>query len=131
MYDYEKYDMIRKNQVSAVVHKRHLILLDYRFLHHLKGKVGNEVRVEPSICYAYLVEEITNFIANYFDDSVNVKTRDLPRNVINIDRDKSDAIFLNFSPVTLDMPRMRALCEPWIIWIIEWRMHMCHRIVGW
>jgi len=63
----------------------------YRFLHHLKGKVGNKARVEPSICYAYLMEEITNFITNYFDDSVDVRAQDLPRNVMNIDKDKFDA----------------------------------------
>ena len=41
------------------------------------------------------MEEITNFIANYFDDSVDVKARDLPRNVMNIDQDKSDANLLD------------------------------------
>jgi len=37
------------------------------------------------------MEEITNFIANYFDDSVDVKAKDLPRNVMNVDHDKTDA----------------------------------------
>jgi len=36
------------------------------------------------------MEEITNFIANYFDDGVDVRAWDLPRNVMNIDQDKSD-----------------------------------------
>ena len=39
------------------------------------------------------MEEITNFIANYFDDSIDVKARDLSRNAMNIDQDKSDAEF--------------------------------------
>ena len=52
------------------------ILFDFRFLHHLKGKVGNKALVEPSICYAYLMKEITNFITGYFDDSVDIKARD-------------------------------------------------------
>ena len=34
---------------------------------------------------------MVNFIVNYFDDSVDVGAWDLPRNVINIDQDKSDA----------------------------------------
>jgi len=68
-----------------------MISFDYRFLHHLKGKVGNKARVEPSICYAYLMEEMMNSSANYFDDSVDFKARDLPRNVTRIERDKFDA----------------------------------------
>jgi len=40
------------------------------------------------------MEEITNFIANYFDDSVDDKARDLPRNVIRIEQDKSDVNLL-------------------------------------
>jgi len=38
------------------------------------------------------MEEITNFIANSFDDSVDTKVRDLPQNVIGIKQDKLDAI---------------------------------------
>jgi len=52
--------------------------------------VGNKARVEASICYAYLIEEITTFIANYFDDKVDTKARDLPRNVVRVDGDNSD-----------------------------------------
>jgi len=37
------------------------------------------------------MEEITNFITNYFDDSIDVRAQDLPRNVMNIEKDKSDA----------------------------------------
>ena len=40
------------------------------------------------------MEEITNFIGNYFDDSVDIKAQELPRNVMNIDQDKSDANLL-------------------------------------
>ena len=32
-----------------------------------------------------------NFIANYFDDSDDVKAQNLPRNVMNIKQDKYDA----------------------------------------
>ena len=52
--------------------------------------MGNKARVEASICYAYLIEEITTFIANYFDDKVDTKARDLPRNVVRVDLDNSD-----------------------------------------
>jgi len=53
--------------------------------------VGNKARVESSICYAYLMEEITNFIAHYFDDSVDIKARDMPRNVIRVEQHQADA----------------------------------------
>ncbi|XP_021735138.1 uncharacterized protein LOC110701823 [Chenopodium quinoa] len=52
-----------------------------RFLNHLKRKIGNKARVEGSICNAYLTEEISNFCSNYFQPSVDTKTRDLGRNV--------------------------------------------------
>ncbi|XP_021775699.1 uncharacterized protein LOC110739547 [Chenopodium quinoa] len=52
-----------------------------RFLNHLKRKIGNKARVEGSICNAYLTEEITNFCSNYFQSTVDTKTRDLGRNV--------------------------------------------------
>jgi len=61
----------------------------------LKQEVGNKARIEPSIGYAYLMEEIMNFITNYFDDSVDVRAQDLLRNVMNIDKDKSDANLLD------------------------------------
>lgn len=54
---------------------------NYRFLNHLKRKIGNKARVEGSICNAYLTEEISNFCSNYFQPSVDTKTRDLGRNV--------------------------------------------------
>jgi hypothetical protein len=37
------------------------------------------------------MEEITNFITNYFDDQVDTKARDLPRNVFRVDQDKTTA----------------------------------------
>ncbi|XP_021730557.1 uncharacterized protein LOC110697498 [Chenopodium quinoa] len=52
-----------------------------RFLNHLKRKIGNKARVEGSICNAYLTEEIANFCSNYFQSTVDTKTRDLGRNV--------------------------------------------------
>ena len=53
----------------------------------------NKARVEPSTYYAYLIEEITNFIRNYFDDSIDIKARDLPWNVIRIEQDKFNTAF--------------------------------------
>ena len=64
--------------------------MNFGFLHHLKWKVGNKACVEASICYAYLMEEITTFIANYFDDKVDTKARDLPQNVVRVDQDNFD-----------------------------------------
>ncbi|XP_021762253.1 uncharacterized protein LOC110727027 [Chenopodium quinoa] len=55
--------------------------VQYRFLNHLKRKIGNKARVEGSICNAYLTEEIANFCSNYFQSTVDTKTRDLGRNV--------------------------------------------------
>ncbi|XP_021746191.1 uncharacterized protein LOC110712080 [Chenopodium quinoa] len=52
-----------------------------RLLNHLKRKIGNKARVEGSICNAYLTEEIANFCSNYFQSTVDTKTRDLGRNV--------------------------------------------------
>ena len=56
----------------------------FRFLNHLKRKIGNKARVEGSICNAYLTEEISNFCSNYFQHPIDTKTRDLGRNV-NVD----------------------------------------------
>ena len=41
------------------------------------------------------MEEIANFITNYFDNSVDLNARDFPRNVMNIHQDKSDANLSN------------------------------------
>jgi len=91
MYDYERYDDWNSNYECNELYIWNYKHLDFRYLHHLKGKVGNQARVEPSICYAYLMEEITNFIAHYFDDSVDVRAKDLPRNVIRIEQNQADA----------------------------------------
>jgi len=108
MNDYERYDMIHRNHVSSVVHKWHWISLDYRFLHHLKWKVSNKARVEPSICYAYLMEEITNFI-------VDVKARDLSRNVIRIEQDKFNVNLPGIFSWNIGYTLTMALCGSWII----------------
>jgi len=55
-----------------------------------KGEVGNKARLASSICNAYMMEEIKNFIANYFDDEIDTKARDLPRNVMRVERDKAN-----------------------------------------
>jgi len=47
--------------------------------------------VESSICNAYLMEEITNFVVTYFDDKVDTKATDLPRNLIRVDQAEADA----------------------------------------
>ena len=47
--------------------------------------------MESSICNAYLMEEITNFVANYFDDKVDTKARDLSRNLFRVDQAEADA----------------------------------------
>lgn len=47
----------------------------------MKRKVGNKARVEASICNAYLTEEISNFLAHYFGENVDIKARDVGRNV--------------------------------------------------
>jgi len=50
--------------------------------------VGNKARVEPSICNAYLTEEVSNFLAHYFGSNVDTKARDLDRNVrIGVDEE--------------------------------------------
>ena len=37
---------------------------------YLKKKVTNKAKVEGSICEAYLINEITNFVFHYFGDDV-------------------------------------------------------------
>ena len=62
----------------------------------MKRKVGNKARVEASICNAYLTEEISNFLAHYFDENVDVKARDVGQNVrVGVDGSNSNipAIF--------------------------------------
>lgn len=45
--------------------------------------MGNKARVEPSTCNAYLIKEISNFLAHYFGTNVDTKARDLGRNLRN------------------------------------------------
>ena len=52
-----------------------------RFLHHLKKKVGNKARFKSLIYNAYLTEEISDFCVVYFEENVDIKTRDLERNI--------------------------------------------------
>jgi len=47
-----------------------LFLHIFRCMGDLKEKVGNKARVESSICNAHLMEEISDFYANYFDESL-------------------------------------------------------------
>jgi len=47
----------------------------------LKQKVGNKAHVKSSICNAYLMQEISYFCTNYFDESIDTKSRDWGRNV--------------------------------------------------
>jgi len=42
----------------------------------LKQKVSNKARVESFIYNAYVIEEISDFCANYFDETFDTKSRD-------------------------------------------------------
>ena len=46
----------------------------------MKKNVNNKVKVEWSICNAYLVEEAYNFCSYYFEPHVYTKSRRVPRN---------------------------------------------------
>ena len=46
----------------------------------MKLNVRNKAKVEGSICNAYLVEEASSFCSYYFEDHVNTKHRNVPRN---------------------------------------------------
>lgn len=50
---------------------------NYRFLNHIKQKIGNKARVEGSICNAYLLEEISNFCSLYFENHIETKAKNL------------------------------------------------------
>ena len=51
-----------------------------RYMHSLKKKVKNKVRVESSIMKAYIIEEILNFSRYYFNLSVQAKLTQVGRN---------------------------------------------------
>ena len=44
-----------------------------RYMHSLKKKVKNKVRVKGSIVEAYIIEEISNFSHHYFNPNVHIK----------------------------------------------------------
>ena len=46
----------------------------------MKKNVGNNARVEGSICNAYLVEEASNFCSHYFESHVHTRQWNVPRN---------------------------------------------------
>ena len=46
----------------------------------MKNNVHNKVKVEGSICNAYLVEETSSFCAHYFEPYVNTRHRKVPQN---------------------------------------------------
>ena len=46
----------------------------------MKLNVRNKAKVEGSICNAYLVEEASSFCSHNFEDHVNSKHRNVPRN---------------------------------------------------
>ena len=46
----------------------------------MKLNVRNKAKVEGLICNAYLVEEASSFCSYYFEDHVNTKHRNVPRN---------------------------------------------------
>jgi hypothetical protein len=47
---------------------------------YLKKKVTNKAKVEGSICEAYLINEITNFVFHYFGDDVQTIWNRVPWN---------------------------------------------------
>ena len=61
----------------------------------LKQKVGNKARVESSICNAYLMEEISDFCANYFDENISTKSRDLGQNEVESNPNIPDVFSMN------------------------------------
>jgi len=70
------------------------------------------------------MEEITNFIANYFDDKVDTKASDLPWNVIRVEQGKVDACLpLIFSQNVRYAPN-EGTVSFWIIRIIMLSMHI-------
>lgn len=77
----------------------------FRFLYHLKKKVGNKARVEGSICNAYLMEEISNFCSLYFENDVDTKASDLGLNVgqqhINVDASLLEIFSCNLGNVSV------------------------------
>jgi len=116
--------------VLSVIQEQHYSYFHFRFLHHLKGKVGNKACVESSICNAYLMEEITNFVANYFDDKVDTKASDCPEIWSELIKPKQMLLFLQFSLRMSGTPLVKERSDFWIIGIIVLRMRMFFQIVG-
>ena len=51
-----------------------------RCMHDLKMKVRNKAKVEGSIAEAYIMEEISNFCAMYFEADIQTRRTQPPRN---------------------------------------------------
>lgn len=56
------------------------MMIEIRYLRHLKLNVKTKAHVEASICNAYLTEEASHFVSHYFESNVRCRIRDLPRN---------------------------------------------------
>lgn len=65
-------------------------MLMFRFLYHLKQKVGNKAQVEGSIVKAILMEEISNFCTYYFEPHVDTKAKGLGLQFDDGDTDQRD-----------------------------------------
>ena len=51
-----------------------------KYMHNLKKKVKNKIKIEDSIIEAYIIEEISNFSWHYFNPSVQTKLTQVGRN---------------------------------------------------
>ena len=72
----------------------------------MKHKVGTKVQVEASICNAYLTEAISNFLADYFGEDVDIKARVVWRNVIvGVDVSNSNIPAIFFENVGYATPK--------------------------
>ena len=61
-----------------------------RYLRKLKNNVRNKVKVEGSICNAYLVEEASTFCEHYFNPMLHTRYRRMPCNVKSHTKERND-----------------------------------------
>jgi hypothetical protein len=66
-------------KVGGPVHCRWMYRFEREML-FLKRRVHNKARVEGSICEAYIVHEISNFVSLYFEPCLKTRRTQLPRN---------------------------------------------------
>ena len=66
-------------RVGGPVQYRWMYLFE-RYIHSLKKKVKNKIRVEGSIVEAYIIEEILSFSRHYFNSNVQIKLTQVGQN---------------------------------------------------